>query len=128
MSSTIKSLTIDGVTKGVSEWAKDVGMSPTTLHGRLQRGWDPEEAIRAPAGRPTVSKNDAELALNDMTRDQLPSQLAKLIPVNYRGTKCGEVIRSSFRKEFDNWFNKVYVPNHERRVCKEKSTITLPAS
>ena len=115
MSAITKNLTIDGVTKSVSQWAKDIGMAPTTLHGRLERGWTVEEAMKAPLAKVTVSKSDAEFALNDMTRHQLPSQLEKLIPPEYKGIKYGEYLRNHFRKDWDSWFTNIYAKQHERR-------------
>lgn len=40
-----KLYTVNGVTKNLTEWAKELGVHPTTLKGRLQRGWEVEEAL-----------------------------------------------------------------------------------
>lgn len=47
-----KKLTIDGVTKTVSEWSRDsrCTVSMFTIYKRLNRGWDDEEAAFAPSG------------------------------------------------------------------------------
>jgi hypothetical protein len=42
------SLTFDGKTQSVLEWATELGMRPTTLYSRLDRGWDTARAIVAP--------------------------------------------------------------------------------
>lgn len=130
MSTTIKTLTVDGVTKRISEWASDCGISATALHGRLERGWDVADAVSLPADRFVVSKSEAELALNEMNREELPKQLLKVLPEDYRGYKCGEYLRNNFRRQWDHWFLTVYVPNHSKKQvpCKEKSTTTQPAS
>lgn len=42
-------LTVGGVTKCLAEWAAEVGLSESTLHSRIKRGWDHERAVRQPA-------------------------------------------------------------------------------
>jgi hypothetical protein len=44
-------LTIDGVTRSLTEWAQHAGVSPSALAGRLRDGWDPAEAVGTPALR-----------------------------------------------------------------------------
>jgi hypothetical protein len=41
-------LTLNGVTKCVSEWAEVVGMSRNTLNARLRYGWSDERALTEP--------------------------------------------------------------------------------
>jgi hypothetical protein len=41
-------LTINGRTKTSTEWARDVGLSPLMVAGRLHHGWTPEEAVFTP--------------------------------------------------------------------------------
>ena len=38
-------LTYNGKTQTVSEWAEEMGMNYFTLYRRLQRGWDVERAL-----------------------------------------------------------------------------------
>lgn len=111
-------ITIDGVTRSLPEWAKILGESPTLIHKRLEAGWSEEEAVSTPAHDPTdpdlrlPTKNDAEMLLNDMTIDQLPSQLASLIPKGYEGKLLGRYLRSNHRAKFGLWFDKIFYPNH----------------
>ena len=46
-----RKLTYDGVTKNMGEWAKDMGVSPATIHKRLGRGWSVEKAFSTPIRR-----------------------------------------------------------------------------
>lgn len=41
-------LTHGGETKVLTAWAEQVGMSPSTLIGRVQRGWSADRAITTP--------------------------------------------------------------------------------
>jgi hypothetical protein len=43
-------LTAYGVTKNMSEWARDLGCGPTTILFRLKRGWSEERAVTVPVG------------------------------------------------------------------------------
>ncbi len=43
---SVMSLTVDGVTKTISEWAAERGIKPSTLSDRVKRlGWDAERAL-----------------------------------------------------------------------------------
>lgn len=117
---TTPTITLDGVTRTVYEWARVLNMSPSTIRNRLELGWDPQTALTAPAGRPPVSKHSAEMILNEMTRDQLPGQLASLVPAEYRGKKLGEFLRDNHRDQFDKWFMDVYVRNHLKSLPKHE--------
>jgi hypothetical protein len=44
-------LTHDGRTQCVSAWAREMGLSATTLVARLRNGWSVERALTAPANR-----------------------------------------------------------------------------
>lgn len=107
------SLTLDGVTRTISEWGRKLGISPMTIKGRIERGWEVQEALIAPEARPSVTKNSAELMLNDMTLEQLPVMLAKAVSPEYDGNKLGEHLRTGHREVFDNWFKNVYCKNHK---------------
>jgi hypothetical protein len=39
-------LTANGVTKSMTDWARDLGIDRTTITHRLRRGWTEEEAVR----------------------------------------------------------------------------------
>lgn len=41
-------ITVDGVTKSVSEWSKIYGIKSGTIHYRLNNGWSNEDAIKKP--------------------------------------------------------------------------------
>lgn len=42
---TTRMVTFGGVTQCVSAWARTVGLKPTALHKRLDRGWPLERAL-----------------------------------------------------------------------------------
>ena len=41
-------ITIGGVTRTMAQWAEHTGIRRSTIQGRLERGWTPEEAMVAP--------------------------------------------------------------------------------
>lgn len=41
-------LTLDGRTQCLADWATELGMRATTIHGRLSRGWSVERALTEP--------------------------------------------------------------------------------
>lgn len=45
---TNRLLTHRGQTKSLTEWAREFGINPLTVHHRLQRGWDLHRALTAP--------------------------------------------------------------------------------
>jgi hypothetical protein len=104
-------LTYAGKTLIISDWSKLTGLPERTIANRIGSGWTTERALTEPVSlsqiKGPVSKNDAELALNDMTFDQLPPQLAQLIK-NPNAKKHGRNLRDNFRKEFDLWFKNTY--------------------
>jgi len=42
---------IDATTKTVLEWAREIGVDPTVIFGRIRRGWDPVRAVLEPIHR-----------------------------------------------------------------------------
>lgn len=40
-----RTLTVDGVTRTIAEWALLAGITPGTLHARLRTGWSEREAV-----------------------------------------------------------------------------------
>ena len=111
-------ITIDGVTKPISEWAKQMDVSTSLIYKRLKRGWNGADAVHTPAYDATdpdmklPTKSDAEILLNDMEITQLPGGLAKLIPQGYSGKLLGSYLRRSHRAKFDAWFDNVFFANH----------------
>jgi len=47
-------VTVNGVTRTVSEWSRVVGLAPCTVHERIRRGWDIQEAVTLPSRRRKV--------------------------------------------------------------------------
>jgi len=45
-----RTITLDGATKTMSEWAEDVGLTHCSLHNRLKYGWPVELALTTPVG------------------------------------------------------------------------------
>jgi hypothetical protein len=105
-------LAFNGELLPISAWSKKNGINTETIRRRLENGWEIERILTTPAnpmldGNKTVSKNDAELALNDMAKEQLHPKLAQLVQ-HYNGTKLGRFLRTHHRKAFDEWFDNVY--------------------
>jgi hypothetical protein len=48
---TTKWLTIDGETKPLTEWARQVGVGPKTIHYRLKKGLSHKDAVFLPTDR-----------------------------------------------------------------------------
>ena len=46
--SSSRSITFRGTTKTLIDWSRELGISYTTLHGRLRRGWPVESALTVP--------------------------------------------------------------------------------
>jgi hypothetical protein len=44
-------ITVGGITKTQADWARDRGLTPTTISGRLKRGLTPEQAIATDRSR-----------------------------------------------------------------------------
>jgi len=41
-------LTYNGVSKSLTDWARDLGCGPSTIHARLTKGWSLKEALTTP--------------------------------------------------------------------------------
>lgn len=110
-------LTLNGVTRNASEWAKVTGLPPATIVSRKGRGWDDERTLTIPvfSNDTKITKNDAELYLNDLERHQLPEVLRVLMD-GRRTKKLGQFIRSYFPKDFDKWYNEKYKPAKENDI------------
>lgn len=109
----LSSITYKGKTQSSFAWARELGISPTTLKRRLMNDWKLEDAFQPPPPRGAVTKDEAEQALNDMLFKELPERFKSLVTVSYDGAKYGEWIRTQHRDEFNKWFEKIYLPNHQ---------------
>lgn len=49
-------LTLRGLTKSLSEWAKDYRIHKATILQRINSGWSVEDAIETPVGQIPLSK------------------------------------------------------------------------
>lgn len=97
----------------LKQWSDRVKIPVGTLSGRLGRGWPVSEILGTKpsgAGNKPVSKNDAEMELNDGGLNQLPEEF-KALAQNHSGRthRYGTMIRQYHRKEFDRWFEAVYL-------------------
>lgn len=54
-------VTVAGVSKCVSQWAREIGVTPETIYSRIKAGDCPEDAIRE-AGKPRVLSESCSLA------------------------------------------------------------------
>lgn len=48
--SCVRLLTFNGITQSIPDWAKQIGISHTSLRSRLKHGWTIELALTAPSG------------------------------------------------------------------------------
>jgi hypothetical protein len=58
------SITANGATKPLTQWARELGAAPTTLFSRMAKGWLPEDVVtrpvrskRAPAHKTTKGRS-----------------------------------------------------------------------
>ena len=94
----------------VAELSQICGLSTNVVRGRLYKGHTVEEAM-APIIKKKISKNEAELYLNDIPRDQLPKVLLECMKRKIcKSKRPGNWFRDEFRAEFDKWFEEEYVP------------------
>ena len=108
-----RTLEFNGVTHTLGDWARLLGITHAVLYKRVTLGWSAQEVLTTPVGEIVVSKTEAERALNEMVKNQLPKQLLKLIPEDIKTINLGSYLREFHRKEFNLWFEKVFVPNHK---------------
>ena len=110
-----------GESLSAANWARRLGMKHSTLSNRLAVGWTVERALTEPpdmalsAGRKTITKNEAELMLNDLEYAQLPKAVKKCISMETKTrfgdtvkVKYGQLFRRYHPKEFQKWFVKTY--------------------
>jgi hypothetical protein len=97
-------LTHEGKTLTLNEWAKITGLSRQAIYQRMNTGHPPEVCLGyKPWEKP--SKNEQEMKFNDIPLDQLPNELKKLVEkAGYAGKRYGTFLRSRCRADFDKWF------------------------
>lgn len=108
----LNAVTYKDKTQPCYAWAKQLGISPTTLKRRLEYGWELADAFVPPTLKGAVSKDEAEQALNDLLWNELPSNLSAMVTGKCQTPRYGTWIREHHRKAFDLWYTTVYLPNH----------------
>ena len=110
-------LTLNGITKTASEWGRTTGIPAATIVSRKSRGWTDEKTLTEPvfSNDTKITKNDAELYLNELERHQLPEQL-RILMDGQRTKKLGQFLRASHTKAFDKWYNEKYKPEKQNEI------------
>ena len=110
--------TYNGITDTINGHAKRWKMSPTTIVGRLGRGWSIEDAIETPAvstysssQRGVPSKNDAEMWLNDRTIDEISESMLPAFNPAKRAKKPGQWLRRYNPMAFNKWYDEEFKIN-----------------
>jgi hypothetical protein len=113
----------NGETLSVGQWSKKTGIAHGTLTNRLDGGWSAERALTTkPDSSFTskkdckISKNEAELMLNDLIYAHQPNELRILIKetkvVQMQGfphqAKYGQLFRRKHPAAFQKWFSDTY--------------------
>ncbi len=106
-------LTLDGETLTIKDWARKLGCPDATIHQRLKAGWDLRTSLTKPPDYAfrylgKFTKSEAEIHLNETTRDKFPKELVEFI-TKRRGKKIGSLVRKYHRKAFDQWFIHYYL-------------------
>ena len=110
----MQTITLDGETKTIAEWAKITGISPSGIRTRLMLGWPAEKILKLPqkfktdASSDGMNKTCAERNLDETPYDQLPEIIKGVIPVSYKKTRYGTYTRRYHPKVFDAWYGKEY--------------------
>ncbi len=110
-------LTFRGKTQTPAEWALETGLTAATIISRKSRGWSDEKALTEPvfSNDTKITKNDAELYLNELERHQLPDEL-RILMDGQRTKKLGQFLRASHTKAFDKWYNEKYKPEKQNEI------------
>ena len=117
----MKTLTYEGETLTLKEWAARKGLNASTVTNRLAKGWSMERVFSKPSVMGTntyknkISKNEAERILDETPYDSLPN-IARCVmnksfvdhPDGRREIKYGRKFRSEHLKMFDLWYNETY--------------------
>lgn len=121
MNTSKRSVSFNGFTLTLGEWSRKLGIKHSTLANRLDNGWSVEMAFltkpnpsfhRDPDKR--MTKNDAEMLLNETSYENLPIMVAAYIG-QCHGVRYGTFFRNEFRPEFNKWFETKYIPAHEKK-------------
>jgi hypothetical protein len=106
-------LTFKDKTQTVPQWAKETGIPASTIISRIGRGWSHEKTLTKEvfSNETKITKNDAEMWLNDCRFEDLPKIFREIIKDNATQnlTRYGAYIRRYFSKQFDSWFSNVYL-------------------
>ncbi len=115
-------LTHDNVTLSIREWADRTGITIAAIHRRLERKWPIAKILTTPNNLALannsrlslkISKNMAEMWLNDLPRAQVPVALQPFMTPPERnkggGGLVGTSIRVLHREEFNKWYDNQYV-------------------
>lgn len=122
MATQIRVIEYNGRARSVGQWSNETGLSHSTITNRLELGWSPEKILEtapAPSAKNNgcrVTKNQAELELNDTPYEKLPKCLTDLIPrkklvfkVGRRAEpKYGELFKEKHKAEFQKWFTETH--------------------
>lgn len=115
-------LTLNGKTQLASAWAKEVGIPIATIVSRKGRGWSDDKTLTEPlfSNDTKITKNDAELELNDKSFDDVNDieTLHALCPRNIK--KPGQYIRRFYPLKFSEWFNEEYKPRKQNELRMQK--------
>lgn len=113
----------NGRTLSVGQWSKELGIAHGTLTNRLDAGWTATRALSSAPdpvfstkSRSKITKNEAELMLNELTYSQQPAIVKNLIKETEvrqmqgfpKQAKYGEIFRRKFPRDFAAWFEKSF--------------------
>jgi hypothetical protein len=133
MEKEYRKITAQGETLTIAEWSKKTGLHHSTITNRLDLGWNHEDIVGKPSDKRyatkncKMSKNDAEMMLNDLEYHKQPHELRELIKetkvVQMQGfphqAKYGQLFRRKHPAAFQKWFNDTYcrsnADDHARR-------------
>lgn len=110
----MQTITLNGETKTIAEWAKITGISASGIRTRLMLGWPAEKILKLPQKFKTsptsggTTKTAAERKLDETPYDQLPDIIKGVIPPEYKNTRYGTYTRRYSPKTFDAWYGKEY--------------------
>ncbi len=89
---TVK-LSHNGETKCVSEWARDTGISTSTLFGRVYQGWDDEKILTTPP------KDKNRKIIDRKTGCIYPSIKAAAVAFRLKHLSLGEMLRGKCKNK-----------------------------
>ncbi len=116
---SIRLIKHDGKELTIRGWADLTGLPHSTISHRLDNGWTEVAAITTPVdpryqqGANKITKNEAELWLNEAPRSLIPKYLMKLVIGNPKN--IGRFLRSEHRSTFDLFFAKDFVNLYQKQ-------------